>query len=894
MVKIFTAAVICGVVFPTVSYGQACAGSRLAGIVRDTTGAIVPGSAIALDGGAPRTSGSDGRFVFPCVADGKHTLTASFQSFAPYEIRVTLPHPADLTFRLVPSTEASITVNADEQLQVAAPGGGNGLIVAGKQLQALADDPDDLLRQLQQLSAASGGSPGKATISVDGFQDSSTLPPKDSIAFINVSPDLFSAEYREPPFGGGRVEIYTKPGAKNFHGAVFGTTSNSWMNARDPFTLTTGTLGKQRVGFDLSGPVRKQGSNFSVNLEHRAIDETTAVNALVADAKGNAVPLLDTVPTPQRLWESNARVDWQFSPKDFAFMSFSASASDQKNLNVGGQTLREAGYESGAMDFTIRASNITTISPRLVHQTLASYEHYDQTYVPNTTGPSLQVAGYFAGGQANVGNERDHRGRVEFDDTVNLTTRQHTIKTGVQLLFIHRESAVPLNFNGTYIFSGYTAPGGGNVNALQQYTQAMTAGNATEFNNVAGDPNLEVKQVRFAAFFQDNIKFNAHWSAFFGLRYALETDPLVLNGIGPRGGFSYSPDKKESLVFKAHFGLFYDQYSADEAQELHREDGVQRVTSLVYNPVYGNPFVGATPIHALRTTAPGFNLGTYAIGDFSVSKDLPFGFNINVQEVQLRFLTAARTVNINQPLDGTPNGLRPLGANLNILQTRSDGTGQGHGEFFGLSNFKRKRVQFFVGALHLNIRDNNDDNTFFQPQSAYSDAGETVNRDGQSRWQVFGNATVALPYKLSLSGNGYSNGRQPLNLLTGSDNNGDGNFNDRPAYASTGTPGVQTPFGVLTNAVTFVGGAPVNPIPRNLAVLPWQFHLDANLQRAFVLTRNSKADHQQTVTANIRSANFLNHTNVTSEGNVLGSPQFLVPVAADTARRVEFGLRYSF
>ncbi len=67
-----------------------------------------------------------------------------------------------------------------------------------------------------------------------------------------------------------------------------------------------------------------------------------------------------------------------------------------------------------------------------------------------------------------------------------------------------------------------------------------------------------------------------------------------------------------------------------------------------------------------------------------------------------------------------------------------------------------------------------------------------------------------------------------------------------------------------------------------------------NLQRAFLLTRNAKADHQQTLTLNLRSSNVLNHLNVTGVGGVLGSPLLGVPFSADNGRRIEAGARYSF
>ena len=81
---------------------------------------------------------------------------------------------------------------------------------------------------------------------------------------------------------------------------------------------------------------------------------------------------------------------------------------------------------------------------------------------------------------------------------------------------------------------------------------------------------------------------------------------------------------------------------------------------------------------------------------------------------------------------------------------------------------------------------------------------------------------------------------------------------------------------------------------RNSGVMPWGFYVDANVQRAFLLTHNAKAEHQQTLTLNVRSSNVLNHLNVTQVGGVLGSPLFGVPYAADSGRRVEIGARYSF
>jgi hypothetical protein len=127
-------------------------------------------------------------------------------------------------------------------------------------------------------------------------------------------------------------------------------------------------------------------------------------------------------------------------------------------------------------------------------------------------------------------------------------------------------------------------------------------------------------------------------------------------------------------------------------------------------------------------------------------------------------------------------------------------------------------------------------------------------------------------------------------VITGMDNNGDGIFTDRPALTSQQGSGIyRTPFGLLDT--TSVNGT----LGRNVGTMPALIHLDGNLSRTFELRRHGiTTDRHQSLTLNARSANLLNHTNVATVGNVVGSPTFTQPLAAETARRVEFGIRYAF
>jgi hypothetical protein len=152
----------------------------------------------------------------------------------------------------------------------------------------------------------------------------------------------------------------------------------------------------------------------------------------------------------------------------------------------------------------------------------------------------------------------------------------------------------------------------------------------------------------------------------------------------------------------------------------------------------------------------------------------------------------------------------------------------------------------------------------------------------------FGSANLDLPYKISLSSLIDFESGQPYNITTGTDANGDGDFNDRPSYASAPGPGVyRTPFGLLTTN-TINGN-----VPRNLGAKPAQIHLDMNLSREFALDSRDK-DHPRTFTLNARSTNLLNHTNVTTVNTILSSGAVGQPIAAETARRLELGARFTF
>jgi hypothetical protein len=910
----------------TTAHAQTTNCSLLSGVVHDSTNAVIPGTSIQLDSLEPIFADSLGHFRLACVSPGGHILRVSFAGFSPLSVNIKAPHSIELSITLKPEVvQTDVNVSDAEDTPAAqnsATSTGPSQSLSGNRLQTLADDPDDLLRELQQMSAAAGGNPANAVLSIDGFQsgdNNTTVPPKFSIGYIKVNSDLFSSEYRNPPFHGGQIEVYTKPGQKAFHGALFATNSSAWMNARDPFSVSRASIGKQRYGFELTGPIHKDGSDFLLNLEHRSIDNFAAVNAIGIDAAGTQTPIQQNVPSPQRLWIGMAKVDWQLGPKNTFMASFGVWHKHQENVGAGGTTLSEAAYDSEAYDHNVHLTDITTISSKIMHEARLGIEFDGTDQTPNSSAPQLQVSGAFTSGGNTSGAKRDHEIDVEYNDDAILSFSKHLIKFGSQFEFLRERFRYFNNFNGTWTFGGGSAPvldASHNpttqvqtITGVEQYVRALNGwagGAATQYSNAAGNPTINLTQYREALFFQDdwNILPNLHFA--WGLRYYTQNKPMVHNNFNPRFGLAWSPGKSSTWTLHGHAGLYSGRFGAHNYAQVLDMDGRQRITSLVYTPSCPgsfdpntcNAFSSATPVTSSRTVQPHMPNLFYGVENVGFSHTIAKHWSVSADYFITQMWHYTRTENINSPTDGEPLGPRPLVPHQNILQWQASGRGYGNVLYMGVSNQSLKRIQFSLGAVRANIVDNTNDDPNFSPQATGSNVGEYARRTGNPLWNVFGNTSAKLPRGLQLSANFNAQGEQVYNVTTGFDNNGDGNFNDRPFYVQSGTSlcssavtancGYTTPWGLLSPSGS---GA---TIPRNAGIMPWTVYLDANLQRTFQLTRDPNGVHPQALTVNARSSKALNHLNVTSVGGILGSPLFGRPYAGDNGRRLEFGLRYAF
>ncbi|MDP9050490.1 MAG: carboxypeptidase-like regulatory domain-containing protein [Acidobacteriota bacterium] len=286
----------------------------LSGVVKDTTGAIVPGAKITLvakDDKSVRSTVSSGAafFSFAAVQTGTYNLTVTAKGFESYVITDIEMHPGDS--RNVESialkigrVEASVTVTANVAgVDLSSPE--KSYLITDediKRLSTVGRDATELIRILPGFAvasaglnndstnngsqvagfsgsttgsyAANGSGPGTGAVAVvsDGANTTDPADAKSSIGNVNmemvaevkVQTSNFGADSAKGPVV---LNAISKSGGSNYHGSVYGYARNSVLNSNDwidnYFNNARAGTYNYFPGANIGGPVKIPHTNFN-------------------------------------------------------------------------------------------------------------------------------------------------------------------------------------------------------------------------------------------------------------------------------------------------------------------------------------------------------------------------------------------------------------------------------------------------------------------------------------------------------------------------------------------------------------------------------------------------------------------------------------------------------
>jgi hypothetical protein len=875
------------------------------GEVKDQNDAVIAGAKVVLKRDSTiltAISDEQGKFVFRNPAVGSYNLQIEAEGFGIYEESLIVEaraKPLSLSVTLYPTIKEDVSVNEFSEVALDPERAAGTQVLTERELEVLPDDPDQLKEHLQQLAASSGSVPGQAVMTVDGFRSDGRLPPKSSIASIRVSPNNYSAEYETPAFRGGRIEVTTKPGADSFNGSVFFNFNDDALNARDAFAATRAPTQTRQYGFQIGAPIVRKKSGFFVDFEKRDIEEIALVNAFALDASFQPTAFVVNVPTPRKLLIGSARADWLLGANRVQVLRYDFNSNRLDNQGIGGFNLPERSFNVRQTEHNLRFTDALNISPKMSNELRIGLTLLKLKQEALSGERAISVAGAFTSGGANTQFLEADEKRLEIIDNIVFRAGNHNLRFGTQNTFRQVSDVRIENTNGTFYFGGAEL-NGANISALEQYRRTLLSqagGIPTRFSIALGSPSVEVKQWRIAGFVQDDWQLRKNLILSLGFRYEAQTVPTDLASFAPRFGVAFSPDKKQKWILRARGGVFYDRISEVLSLEAQRIDGVRQQQIILDAPAFPNPFGGATANNSIPIVRfLDENLRPTASFQFRLEfeRQLPQGWKISASHSWTRGWNELRSRNINAPVIDSANpdprtAPRPLGIAKNILLFESTGKTFGRVLSLTLNQSSNKRFNATLTYLNFDFKTTTDD-PFLFPQSSYDSAGEWARPSWQMSHRIFINGTVNLPLQVRAGVSFIAASGTPFNITTGRDNNGDGNFNDRPSLVDlSNAQAISTRYGFLTpNTIN-------GNLPRNAGTNPANVTFNLNLSRTFTFgEKDKKVSGNRKLAANVRFNNLFNRTNPLNVSGVLISPFFGRANASAPARRIEFGLRYSF
>ena len=888
--KIFSASLIV-VIAATLAVAQQTRGA-LRGLITDELGAAIVGANVTLTDASgtqkKTTTNGEGVYNFAGLAPGKYLLVAAATGFAPSETKeievTTGRQTVDLTLKV--TIEEKVTVS-ETPVSTEATNNANQTVIAGKDLDALPDDPDELAAALQALAGPSVG-PNGGQIFIDGFTGGN-LPSKDAIREIRINQNPFAAENDQPS---ARIDILTRPGTDKFRGGASLNFTDESLNSRNPFAISSSKRPPFQIrqyDMNVSGPLVAKKASFFFNLTRIETNDNELVRATVLDDNLNIVEFGQGFVVPRRNLFFSPRIDYAINPNHTLVIRYNFQRGTTENEGVRNFTLPERGFDTLQRNQNLQLTETAILNSTTINETRFQFTHGRNEQTGNNSVPALDVSGSFGSGGSQVGHSFNVRKTWELNNFTAKQKGSHAIKFGGRVRHIDVDDTSESNFGGTWTFSG-----GFGLTSIERYqlTKEMqeqgftpeqiraAGGGATSFVINAGNPFADVTRTDYGVFIQDDWRVRPNITLSYGLRYEIQTHAHSKYDFAPRIAVAWSPGAANSarppkMVIRFGTGFFYNRFSENNTLQTIRFNGDNVLQTAVVEPQDPRRPIAPPPtvpeqqapnvagiysilnqwsptsvpslanIPATQQTIwqvdPNLQIPTVYVIGTQLERQLPRNITMFVGFYNIRIVHVIRARDVNAPLPGTitdltPNGIRPDPTKGEI--NRYEASGQfNQRQFFVGFNSRLSRMFQLNGNYSLSKTTNDTDGQGGQlfPVNSYDLTGEfgRSSFDIRHRFTMFG--TINLPWwKVVVNPFVVANTGPGFNITTGQDRNLDRQFNERPSFAGPNAdcaaPNIRcTRFGNFN--LTPLPGEPI--IPRNFGQAPGSFYLNLRVSRTF-------------------------------------------------------------
>ncbi len=930
------------------------AGGNLAGQVLDPSGAAIPALTVTLIGpsGAKQDVQTDvqGKYVFRSLVPGAYTLTITlkgFEDFVKPGITITRGQSQIVNAQLavaIAKQQITVTEENTNTVSVNPEENASQLVLSGKDLESLSDDPDELQSELEALAGPAAG-PNGGQIYIDGFTGGQ-LPPKSSIREIRVNQNPFSAQY--DTLGYGRIEILTKPGTDKFHGQAFVDGNDEAFNTRNPYAAELPGYHSELYSGNVGGPLNKKTS-FFFDAQRRDIEDEAVVNAITLDSNLNPAPFIQTVPTPQVETEIGPRIDTQFGNNNTFSFRYHLWENSRTNPSVGQFTLPSEGYNTSERYQSFQFSDAQVINPKAVTEVRFRFYRDASQIIPNSSQPSISVSGAFNGSGFGGGASYTTEENYEFQDYTSVSLKKNYLKFGVRLRDEPESSTSTSDFSGSYTFASIQAyqitEQGLNAGLTPAQIQA-NGGGAAQFSLTAGNPFVSVPYIDVEPYAEDDWKARPNLTVSGGLRFETQDHIRDHADFAPRLGFAWGVGNGKSTrtVLRGGFGMFYDRYSESYVLNTLRYNGINQEQYTILSPTF---FPNIPPV---ATLAASLVSPTIYQTDPNLRTPYTMQSGIGLERQFTKKLTASITYlnthglhqlivrNINSPDPADPGDVVPNPSISNLYQYESAGL-YNQNQMIANFNVRGSKISLF-GFYTLSFANSNSLGPGNFPMNQY-DLNEDYGRAAYDvRNRVFLGGSWTLPKGFQVFPFMVANSAAPFNITTGEELNGDTVFNQRPTFASS----LSNPANVMVTRWGRFDTVPVpgeTYIPLNYGEGFGQFTANLRLSKTIGFGREgsgsggggggggggyhphglgggglssmgnsggsmfgggASTSHRFNLTFSISARNLFNNANDAAPVGVLSSPYFGHPIAlaggffsSNAAnRRIDFQVRFSF